>query len=210
MPPAAQVISLAQLCVLRPSVSTAHFRASRWTPRPGGSPFTSAVAPNLHTATDMAAHSPPTLSHISLNPSILVVDDDPKIRELVSDLLGMQGYDVYTATNGVEALEFLERRTPRLVVLDIRMPVLDGWGFARALQEQRTALPMLVLSGAVDARRCASEIGAAGFVSKPFDVDDLVHAVERFSLPGTRPPTATRVSPLFEKPIHRVRAARRL
>jgi CheY-like chemotaxis protein len=136
------------------------------------------------------------------------VDDDPKIRELVSDLLEMEGYDVYTATNGAEALEFLERTTPRLVVLDIRMPVLDGWGFARAVKEQCSALPMLVMSGAEDAGRCATEIGAAGFVSKPFDLDDLLSAIERFSLPGGRRPTPTGLSPLSEKPIHPTSAAR--
>jgi two-component system, chemotaxis family, chemotaxis protein CheY len=86
----------------------------------------------------MAAYSRvrPTLT--SLNPSVLVVDDDPKIRELVSDLLSMEGYTVYTATNGADGLRLLERTTPRLVVLDIRMPVLDGWGFARALRSGQT------------------------------------------------------------------------
>src|SRR5207253_9078680 len=101
-----------------------------------------------------------------------------------------------------DALELLERTMPRLIVLDIRMPVLDGWGFARALKARRNALPMLVMSGAVDARRCASELGADGFLSKPFDLDDFLNVVERLSLPNTRPGAPTSLRLLSVKPVH--------
>jgi len=151
---------------------------------------------------DIAAYSRVRPPLRSLNPSILVVDDDAKIRELVTDLLSMEGYSVYTATNGADGLQLLERTTPRLVVLDIRMPVLDGWGFARALKARTSVLPMLVMSGAVDARRCASELGADAFMSKPFDLDDFLNVVERLFLAGMPRGAPTGLHPRSAKPVH--------
>ena len=81
------------------------------------------------------------------------------------------------------------RQRPRLVLLDMRMPVLDGWGFASALRERGLALPVVVMTAAADASRWADEIGAIGVVAKPFGVAELVNAVRRYSgaAPGTRP-----------------------
>jgi CheY-like chemotaxis protein len=110
---------------------------------------------------------------------ILVVDDDDAIRQAVSEILDLEGYSVETATNGAEALDVIARGTPSLVLLDMRMPVMDGWGFARALEERGIQLPILVMTAAQNARRWAEEIGADGFVSKPFDLTDLLSAVER-------------------------------
>lgn len=109
---------------------------------------------------------------------ILVVDDDPAILETVSEVLEFEGYPVATATNGCEGLDAVERVQPRLVLLDMRMPVLDGWGFARVLKERGIKLPILVMTAAQDARGWAQEIGAAGFIAKPFDLTDLLSAVE--------------------------------
>jgi two-component system, chemotaxis family, chemotaxis protein CheY len=110
---------------------------------------------------------------------ILVVDDDPAIRSTIADILDLEGYLVEEATNGAEALAAIERQTPSLVLLDMRMPVLDGWGFAQALHERGIALPIVVMTAAQDARRWANEIGAAGHLAKPFDLIDLLAAVER-------------------------------
>ena len=110
---------------------------------------------------------------------ILVVDDDPSILATVSEILEFEGYAVATASNGAEALEQIERRPPSLVLLDMRMPVLDGWGVARHLSEQGKRLPIVVMTAAQDARRWAEEIGAAGYVAKPFDLTDLLDKVER-------------------------------
>ena len=110
---------------------------------------------------------------------ILVVDDDPSIRDTVSEILELEGYPVATATNGAEALEVVERRRPSLVLLDMRMPVLDGWGFARGLADRGLKLPILVMTAAQDARRWAEEIRAEGYLAKPFDLPDLLDAVER-------------------------------
>ncbi len=112
-------------------------------------------------------------------PPVLVVDDDPAILATVSEILDFEGYPVETASNGKEALKSLERRRPSLVLLDMRMPVLDGWGFARALRERGITLPVIVMTAAQDARRWADEIGAAGHVSKPFELPELLAAVER-------------------------------
>jgi two-component system chemotaxis response regulator CheY len=109
---------------------------------------------------------------------ILVVDDDPSIRSTVVEILEMEGYPVECAANGAEALASVEREPPSLVLLDMRMPVLDGWGFARALRERRIELQILVMTAAQDARCWADEIGAQGYLPKPFDLSDLLEKVE--------------------------------
>jgi CheY-like chemotaxis protein len=112
---------------------------------------------------------------------ILVVDDDAAIRSAVRDVLESEGIAVETATDGADALEKVGRLVPRLVLLDMRMPVLDGWGFASALEERGMALPLVVMTAAADASRWAAEIGAIGVVAKPFGVAELIGAVRRFS-----------------------------
>jgi CheY-like chemotaxis protein len=115
------------------------------------------------------------------NLQILVVDDDPSILHTVAELLDMEGYAVETATNGAEALRYVEQAEPSLVLLDMRMPVMDGWTFVRVLKERGRRLPILVMTAAQDAKQWAEEVGAAGYVAKPFDLEDLLDAVERVS-----------------------------
>jgi two-component system, chemotaxis family, chemotaxis protein CheY len=115
---------------------------------------------------------------------ILVVDDDPTILATVSETLDMEGYPVVTAANGAEALEAMERETPSLVLLDMRMPVLDGWGFLRVARERGLNPRVVVMTAAADARRWAAEVGAQGVLPKPFELDDLIFAVERLG-PGS-------------------------
>jgi CheY-like chemotaxis protein len=111
--------------------------------------------------------------------SILVVDDDPSIRHTVAEILDLEGYPVETAGNGAEALRAVERTVPEMVLLDMRMPVLDGWGFARALGERGLKLTLVVMSAAQDARRWCEEIGGDECLPKPFDLDQLLRTVER-------------------------------
>jgi CheY-like chemotaxis protein len=73
----------------------------------------------------------------------------------------------------------VERTRPSLVLLDMRMPVLDGWGFAAALKARGVTLPILVMTAAQNARAWAEEIGAQGVVAKPFEVPHLLDAGER-------------------------------
>jgi CheY-like chemotaxis protein len=110
---------------------------------------------------------------------ILIVDDDPAIRATISEVLGDEGYTVTTATNGAEGLDAVAGTLPALVLLDRRMPVLDGWGFARTLKERGVSLPIVVMTAAQDARRWSQEIGAASVLAKPFELDELLQVVER-------------------------------
>jgi CheY-like chemotaxis protein len=111
---------------------------------------------------------------------ILIVDDDPSILSTVSDILEFEGYPVATATNGAEALDALDKVHPGLILLDMRMPVLDGWGFARELKDRGVVLPILVMTAAQDASRWAQEIGADGYLAKPFQLMELLTAVQRY------------------------------
>jgi len=116
---------------------------------------------------------------------ILVVDDDPTILATVSEVLDMEGFAVVTATNGAEALAAVDHAVPSLVLLDMRMPVLDGWGFMRAIRERGLTLTVVVMTAAADARRWGREIGAEGVLAKPFDIDELVRAVQLWRRHGT-------------------------
>jgi DNA-binding response OmpR family regulator len=112
---------------------------------------------------------------------ILVVDDDVAILEIVADVLEFEGYQVETATDGAQALEAVEQAPPRLVLLDMRMPHLDGWAFARILRERGIRLPILVMTAARDASSWAHEIGAEGYLAKPFDIGELLDAVRGYT-----------------------------
>jgi CheY-like chemotaxis protein len=115
-----------------------------------------------------------------MQPDILVIDDDPAILATVAEILHDEGYHVRMAGNGMEGLVALEQQLPALILLDMRMPVLDGWGFVRALRERGVRVPFVVLTAAQDARRWAQEVGATGFLPKPFDLLELVAVVEQF------------------------------
>lgn len=110
-------------------------------------------------------------------PRILIIDDDPAIRAIIGEVLTEEGYAVESASNGAEGLAAVERMLPALVLLDTRMPVLDGWGFARAVREHGIDLPIVVMTAAQDAVRWSQEIGVQWTLAKPFDLDDLLRLV---------------------------------
>lgn len=111
-------------------------------------------------------------------PRVLVVDDDEGIRELITSALAEEGYDVTAATDGVEALDIVRRCDPAMILLDMRMPVMDGRQFARAYRAQPGPhAPIVICTAALDAEEDARAIGAAGFIGKPFRLDDLLAAV---------------------------------
>ena len=110
--------------------------------------------------------------------SILVVDDE-SILMAVAEFLELEGYQVEAVTNGADALTSVDRHRPSVVVLDMRMPVLDGWGFAQALHDRGIALPLVVMTASHHTRQWAEEIGAADYIAKPFDLTDLLAAVNR-------------------------------
>ena len=110
---------------------------------------------------------------------ILVVDDDATILVSVAELLELEGYAVATAGNGAEALELTRSLQPGLVLLDMRMPVLDGWAYAREARDRGLQPRIVIMTAAHDARRWADEIGADGYIPKPFEADELILTVER-------------------------------
>jgi len=119
-------------------------------------------------------------------PRILVVDDDDFIRACVVDILHDEGYDVQEAPHGAAALSLVDETAPDLILLDMRMPVMDGWAVARALRAQGSTVPIVVMTAAESAQRWADEVGAEGFLAKPFGLDELLSTVERFRGPGGR------------------------
>jgi len=109
---------------------------------------------------------------------VLVVDDDASIRELLSSALEDDGYEVVPASNGQDALSVCGRWKPDVIVLDLMMPVMDGWTFAKRLRET-DEIPIVVLSAANDLARHAKSLGATDVVGKPFDLDQLLPKVAR-------------------------------
>lgn len=118
--------------------------------------------------------------------TVLVVDDDTSILDTVSAILTGEGYDVVSAASGQEALDAVARKPPVLILLDMRMPVMDGWAVARALRVQGITVPIVVMTAAESAKRWADEVGADGYLAKPFGLDDLLATVERYRGPGGR------------------------
>jgi DNA-binding response OmpR family regulator len=112
-------------------------------------------------------------------PYILVIDDEPGILEITAEILEYEGYQVEKAANGQEGLQILSQVHPELVMLDMRMPVLDGWGFAKVLHNTGSTVPILVLTAALDAKRWAEEINADAYLGKPFDLNELLAVVEQ-------------------------------
>ncbi len=112
---------------------------------------------------------------------VLVVDDDISILDTVTAILVGEGYQVMSANGGAEAIALLRSWHPTLVLLDMRMPVMDGWAVARAMHESGPRVPIVVMTAAENARRWADEIGAAGHLAKPFALDELIDCVDRFA-----------------------------
>lgn len=111
---------------------------------------------------------------------ILVVEDDEGIAEVVELALSQSGHQVVTAPNGRAALEILDRTRVDLVLLDMIMPVMDGWEFAKSYRERpgRKA-PIVVMTAAADAARRAAEIGSTRVLAKPFGIGELYDVVDR-------------------------------
>ncbi len=109
-------------------------------------------------------------------PSILVVDDDPGIVGFLELALIDEGYAVRAAANGREALEQMREFRPSLILLDMNMPVMDGWEFCRRLRSRGPAdssIPIVVMTAARDAAVRSRDVGAQGCLGKPFDLDHL-------------------------------------
>jgi CheY-like chemotaxis protein len=111
--------------------------------------------------------------------SVLIVDDDATITSVLEFLLADSGYEVRSAGDGRVALQLSEEWHPDLILLDLMMPVMNGWEVMtrlRANPEMRH-IPVLILSADQNVARKAMDLGAEGYIAKPFDVDDLLSRV---------------------------------
>jgi excisionase family DNA binding protein len=116
-------------------------------------------------------------------PLVLVVDDDPRLREFVRVNLEMDGYAVREAANAEEGLAALEEESPDLILLDVMMPGIDGWEMLRRVQDRHGVgtIPVIMFSGKVDdvAAERAAEHGAQAFIGKPFDPAQLIESTKQ-------------------------------
>ena len=106
---------------------------------------------------------------------ILVVDDEPSVREVLSRFLKAKGFEVNAVSNGREALDHLKRDTPHLVLLDLKMPELDGLDVLKALREaeKRISVMMITANSDLEVARKTMELGACDYIVKPFDLEYL-------------------------------------
>ena len=110
---------------------------------------------------------------------VLVVDDDPSILKFVTVNLEIRGYDVITAEDGETALEVMDRATPNLVILDLLMPGTTGSDVCRHIRKS-SDVPIIVLTaiGESNTRSELLTLGANDFVTKPFDIRDLLDSIQ--------------------------------
>jgi CheY-like chemotaxis protein len=123
----------------------------------------------------------PTKILTPLTAPILIVEDDADLREMMAQLVSLEGYLASTVANGREALEYMHQHgAPKLILLDLMMPVMDGWEFRR--QQRRDPMlakvPVVVLS-ALDKGR-AADLDATEFLKKPIDFDRLLELVHGY------------------------------
>ena len=133
--------------------------------------------------------------------SVLIVEDDPNIRELLQMYLEKDGYAVTLATDGGQGLEKFRSIKPDLVLLDVMMPVMDGWAVCKAIRaEGNTPVIMLTAKGETDDKVQGLKAGADDYVTKPFEMKELlarIEAVLRRSDRGAEEKTARRL--VFDK-----------
>lgn len=119
---------------------------------------------------------------------ILVIDDDDELAEVVRQVLRDAGYSVATVRHGAAALELTKHVSPDLILLDLSMPIMDGWSFVG--QYRRTAKQgarIVLLTANTSAAEIARTLEADGYIIKPFSIDDLVATVARELPPAELP-----------------------
>lgn len=114
---------------------------------------------------------------------ILVIDDEPGITELLTDILEFQGYPVMVAHDAEEALDILPLRPPDVILVDLMMPAVDGLSLAMALRHNPSSrhIPLIAMSASDSALALANRMGDFdAHISKPFETDELLRLVERY------------------------------
>lgn len=114
--------------------------------------------------------------------TILLLEDDKNFRETLVDIFEIQWFEVVTATNGVEALTFLDEVAPNLIVSDVMMPEMDGFEFLKRIkknpQMENTPVIMLTVNTLQEAKYKGLEYGANDYITKPFDTKELLFKVQ--------------------------------
>jgi CheY-like chemotaxis protein len=136
--------------------------------------------------------------------SILIVDDDESTRGMLTRLLQLQGYETATAAHGAEAVRRLVDAKPCVILLDFQMPVMDGHDFREVQKTVAPDVPIICLTGAVDAEQTARQVGAARVHQKPVDLDAVCRSVAELC----DVPHAHRHAPVVESLIERERRGR--
>lgn len=114
---------------------------------------------------------------------ILVVDDEDTIRSMLRLVLESEGFRVATAANGKQALDRIAQERPGVVLLDLQMPVMNGWELQDRLREEQPQVPVVFMTAGMRAKVEAERHHAAGYLAKPFDVDELIRVVSSFAVP---------------------------
>jgi CheY-like chemotaxis protein len=134
-----------------------------------------------------------TTAGVARQPSrVLIVDDDPSIREFLALVLEDSGYEVRVASNGQDALEVLGHWRPAVILLDLMMPLMDGYTF-RSEQLRRNDfrdIPVIVLSARTDSSAAARTLQPAARLTKPCDLDQLLQIVEQVAGPDASSPSS--------------------
>lgn len=112
--------------------------------------------------------------------TVMVIEDDTDIRTSLKEILELQGYDVLTAENGLDALSVLKGSAkPNLILLDMKMPIMDGWEFAEKFHKTYdNSTPIVVVTAAADAEQRAKDIHATGWISKPFEMGEMLKKIK--------------------------------
>ena len=147
-------------------------------PRPTGADAGDYHPPSQHPAAPTTEPLPGRASDAGAY--VLVVDDDRDILTLIRMVLEEEGYRVITAENGEQALGRTAEQQPDLILLDLTMPVLNGWQTRERLAETWPQIPVVFMTAGFRAKAEAEAYRVAGYLAKPFDVDDLLRTVSRF------------------------------
>ena len=125
--------------------------------------------------------------------SVLIVEDDPNIRELLQIYLEKDGYAVTTAADGGQGLAKFRAIRPNLVLLDVMMPVMDGWAVCKAIRaEGNTPVIMLTAKGELDDKVTGLKAGADDYITKPFEMKELLARIEAVLRRSDRPAENTK------------------
>lgn len=109
---------------------------------------------------------------------VLVIEDDISIRQLLTTSLRDEGFDVSEASEGSAALNVLQHWSPDVILLDMKMPGMDGWEFLRVYRQRHMPqVPIIVVTASTDAAARAAEVGIGICIAKPFDLDTLIELV---------------------------------